>query len=86
MSQDRKKPGVTFWITLALVAVLVGYPLSAGPAFWIYIKTGEPLWAGTALETIYWPLSESLGAGPRIIWDAFTWYMHLWGVNMGEPI
>ena len=28
---DRKKPGAAFWITAAVVAVLVGYPLSFGP-------------------------------------------------------
>ena len=32
---DHKKPGVAFWATVALVAVLVGYPLSFGPACWI---------------------------------------------------
>jgi hypothetical protein len=32
MTSDRKKPGVAFWATVVLVAVLVGYPLSFGPA------------------------------------------------------
>ena len=32
---DRKKPSAGFWITVALVAVLVGYPLSFGPACWL---------------------------------------------------
>lgn len=31
----RKKPGVAFWGTAVLVVLLVGYPLSAGPAYWI---------------------------------------------------
>jgi hypothetical protein len=31
---DHKKPGVAFWATVALVVVLVGYPLSFGPACW----------------------------------------------------
>jgi hypothetical protein len=31
---ERQKPGVVFWATVALVAVLVGYPLSMGPACW----------------------------------------------------
>ena len=34
MTSDRKKPTAGFWITVALVAVLVGYPLSFGPAGW----------------------------------------------------
>lgn len=32
---DRKKPGVAFWTTVVLVVVLVGYPLSFGPACWL---------------------------------------------------
>jgi hypothetical protein len=29
---NRKQPGVAFWATVVVVAVLVGYPLSFGPA------------------------------------------------------
>ena len=35
MTPDRKHPTPAFWITVALVAVLVGYPLSFGPACWL---------------------------------------------------
>jgi hypothetical protein len=35
MTSPRKHPTAGFWITLALVAVLVGYPLSFGPACWM---------------------------------------------------
>jgi hypothetical protein len=31
----RKQPSVAFWATVVLVTVLVGYPLSFGPACWI---------------------------------------------------
>jgi hypothetical protein len=31
---DRKKPGVAFWATVVVVAVLA-YPLSFGPACWV---------------------------------------------------
>ena len=30
-----RQPSAAFWITVALVAVLVGYPLSFGPACWL---------------------------------------------------
>ena len=36
---SRKKPGVAFWATVALVAVLMGYPLSFGPWCWIASRT-----------------------------------------------
>ena len=32
---SRKHPSVPFWITAALLAVVVGYPLSFGPACWL---------------------------------------------------
>jgi hypothetical protein len=32
---DRKKPGVAFWATVVVVAALVAYPLSLGPALWM---------------------------------------------------
>jgi hypothetical protein len=35
MTSDHKKPGARYSITVAVVAVLVGYPLSFGPAWWI---------------------------------------------------
>jgi hypothetical protein len=35
MTSDCKKPSAGFWITVTLVAVLVGYPLSFGPACWL---------------------------------------------------
>jgi hypothetical protein len=39
MTTDRMKPGVAFWVTVGLVVVLVGYPLSFGPACWISERT-----------------------------------------------
>ena len=32
MTRTGKKAGFGFWVTVALVATLVGYPLSFGPA------------------------------------------------------
>jgi hypothetical protein len=32
-----RKPTAGFWITVALVVVLVGYPLSVGPVTWAWI-------------------------------------------------
>jgi hypothetical protein len=38
---SRKKPGVAFWATVALVVVLMAYPVSFGPACWIGSRTAE---------------------------------------------
>jgi hypothetical protein len=52
MTSDRKKPGVAFWATVGLVVVLVGYPLSAGPAMWIADREWQPV------ADVYWPLEQ----------------------------
>ncbi len=36
---DRKKPTAGSWMTVALVAALVAYPLSFGPACWLCGRT-----------------------------------------------
>jgi hypothetical protein len=53
MTASPKKPGAAFWITVALVVMLVGYPLSFGPACWISsrVECGE-----TAVSRIYQPV------------------------------
>jgi hypothetical protein len=50
---DRTKPGVAFWSTVVLSAVLVGYPLSFGPACWLFQRD---LFSRTALLAAYRPL------------------------------
>jgi len=53
MTSDRQHPSAAFWITVALVAVLLAYPLSFGPACWLTSRTGigAPL-----VPTVYCPL------------------------------
>jgi hypothetical protein len=57
MTPDRKKPGIAFWATVALVVVLAGYPLSYGPAIWLANRGELPDWAFYALPYIYLPLN-----------------------------
>ena len=58
---DRKKPGVAFWATVALVAVLL-YVASFGPACWLRDQGRIPKLA-TAL--FYRPLIRAMFDGPR---------------------
>jgi hypothetical protein len=37
-----KKPGVAFWATVVVVVVLIGYPLSFGPACWLTSQLPGP--------------------------------------------
>jgi hypothetical protein len=54
MTIDRKKPGVAFWATVVVAAVLVAYPLSFGPACWITARTDTD--RSALFTTIYGPL------------------------------
>jgi hypothetical protein len=53
MTSDRKKPGVAFWVAVAVVVVLVGYPLSFGPACWVSSRTEIGI---ESLPVIYRPI------------------------------
>jgi hypothetical protein len=56
----QKKPGAAFWATVALVVVVVGYPLSFGPACWITSRTGYGV---ASIDSIYQPLMHSWWRG-----------------------
>ena len=50
---NRKKPSAGFWITVALVAILVGYPLSLIPLLWLDSRDMIPE-ENTAAGQIVW--------------------------------
>jgi hypothetical protein len=76
---SRKKSGVAFWATVGLVVVLVGYPLSVGPASYMayhgWLGYG---WQFTAYQSFYSPIFSSLADGPKPIQAAILWYLSLW--------
>jgi len=85
MTPDRKYPTVAFWITVALVALLVGYPLSFGPAIWFdeFVRARIPneqpqRWVANAIQFIYRPIMLARDDGPQFAWDAYWWYLGLW--------
>jgi hypothetical protein len=77
---DRKKPGVAFWATVALVAVLAAYPLSFGPACWLRtprdLKVGS-FWYRNVMvaPSAYLPIGWLSQRSHRIR-QAFGWYAH----------
>jgi len=83
MAPSRKKPGVTFWATLVVVVVLVGYPLSIGPATWLASRNYLNAWL---YQTYCRPMLGFLAFVsrigpeplPRRIASATDWYIHLW--------
>jgi hypothetical protein len=58
MTSDRKESTAGFWITVALVAVLVGYPLSFGPWIWCAGVLDPPPSIRSIGKTIFLPLRE----------------------------
>ena len=76
MTSDRKQPGVAFWATVVVVAVLVGYLLSAGPATWLFLHV-LPKGSLPALNFLYAPVAWA-GSRSQRINDAVEWYVSLW--------
>jgi len=79
MTSDRKKSSAGFWLTVALVAVLVGYPLSFGPACWIRARLGNaPKWEVT--DSIFRPVLMAWFHGGT------PGKMIKWYANVGSPL
>jgi hypothetical protein len=74
---SRKKPGVAFWATVVVVAALIGYPLSFGPACWItrYAKYDRRLM--NAVAVLYRPLFAGAFNGPDFVLAATVEYAGL---------
>lgn len=69
---DRKKPGVACWASVVLVVVLLGYPLSFGPACWISSRCGK---GDEFVSTTYEPLLRMAhGTRPRFIGRSLAKY------------
>jgi hypothetical protein len=69
----RKHPSAGFWITVALVAAQVGYPLSLGPACWWLSKSALDDIFPRA-PRIYWPLGWLALNGPEPVRQSLCWY------------
>jgi hypothetical protein len=74
MTAHHKKPGVAFWTTLALAAVLVGYPLSFGPACWISSRINDV--QSDTVSIAYRPITWGMSQSDRIA-NALIWYAQL---------
>ena len=75
---DRKKPGVSFWATVVVVVVLVGYPLSFGVTHWIDGHHWLQPFCYTAKRTVFRPIIWLYENGPQPVSDAIMWYADLW--------
>ncbi len=75
----EKTPTSGFWVTVALLAVLVAYPLSLGPACWIVPR----LWArgmmSQQVSDVLWHFYDPLRSSilPQWFADLRDWYANL---------
>jgi hypothetical protein len=74
---DRKKPTAGFWITVVLVAVLVGYPLSVGPLQWLDERGMLSDSWDKPTKVFYAPL-DWLVRNSEAARAALSWYVGLW--------
>src|ERR1700693_5218805 len=85
MTPDRKHPSAAFWLTVALVAVLVGYPLSFGPACWLTSQSADGDYTSRDCAwgmIAYWPLGRiALSTSP--VGTAMKWWMSI-GLRRGN--
>ena len=85
MTSARKKPGVAFWVTVVVVAALVGYPLSFGPwlcawRIWGDVGSSEQMTA----YGFFAPLDRCAGRLPRF-GNLYIDYLKSW-VTMGDHL
>ena len=58
-----------------MVMLLVGYPLSAGPAIWLAERDFMPELAWDGVVVFYSPLDLVDECGPQPIRDALEWHV-----------
>jgi hypothetical protein len=80
MASEKKQSGSWWpcWLCIGLVAVLIAYPLSAGPVQWIAGKTLLPMWLETGIEYFYAPLNMAIHYVPRPVLTAYVRYLRWW--------
>ena len=61
-----------------LVALLVGYPLSWGPALWLHYRGHLPESLSPAISAFYWPLERLSSSGPKQLRGVLSAYARIW--------
>lgn len=75
---DRKHPTVAFWITVNLVVVLVGYPLSIGPWSGLIHRGLMPERVRLVTPPVYVPAEWVINNSSGWVNDAIWRYLSLW--------
>ncbi len=81
MSDDDKKPGMSFWATVVVVCLLIAYPVSYGPL--ARFNPRIPASLRPMMAIAYWPLDWIYIRGPdQPLRRPLQWYVGLW---ISEP-
>src|SRR5258708_6951300 len=83
MGEPKKKPRVAFWATATVVGLIVGYPLSVGPAASLCSLLGMPLWSAKIYNFVYHPIIYFDNHEPRSVGRVFARYVE-WCAGMNE--
>jgi len=78
MSRDNRRVRWMPATGLFASVLLIGYPLSAGPAMLLYSAAGEPQYLEPVLEAVYGPL----GALPEPIRKSLEKWVDYWDVQL----
>jgi len=77
MSDDPKNRRSGSWFSAWAFALLFAYPLSVGPATWVFAQVGRHGWYEGAFLTVYSPLVQ-LGEHSPTFKNLLDWYVRLW--------
>jgi hypothetical protein len=77
MSDEPKKRSRAAWIAWALIAALVLYPLSIGPADLYALNAADPMAAAETVNNAYAPIVWLCNHSPWAT-AAAEWYVGLW--------
>jgi hypothetical protein len=83
MGNERKRRGWMFWTGIAVVGLIVGYPLSIGPAIALCSLLDMPDWGAKIYNFVYSPIIYFDNHEPRIIGRIFARYVE-WCAGMNE--
>jgi hypothetical protein len=74
MSEPRSEPGIAFWAIV--VAVVLAYPLSFGPACWARSRAPKlEIWH--VVSWVHYPILVAWNYGPKPVRRAIKWYANL---------
>ena len=85
MEDEKKRVGWWWacWLGMALAALLIVYPLSAGPVVCIAQKTDSPDWLLSGLDYFYYPAFYAVTCIPESAGNLYADYLSWW---IGQPL